>query len=282
MSYSDIAKQIAGDNGLDADCDDSGAALETHAPGQRVRPGLPLRARPADRVRLPRRGRRRSLFKQPVESHRRAGRGRLQRATDPRPARLERQPARVPGADERRRPGRRGQGPRLGRQGEAGGHRPGGRDRDQRRALDSTPKDLADKIGGETLLVRGPPGRAPRSWRTAWRERGRSRSAARRSRRPRSPLGSPALKAGVAVSVAGIDPALEGKWVDHRLAPRVRAGRLPDAPRVHRAPGPLHPGPRRAGRRRAPRAATSASSWASSPTTTIPRRWPGSSSSSRG
>ena len=65
----------------------------------------------------------------------------------------------------------------------------------------------ADAGGGQP---RG--GRASRPP-TSWRRRGRSRSAARRFEATAVAVGSPALKAGVAVSVSGIDPALAGKWV---------------------------------------------------------------------
>ena len=74
-----------------------------------------------------------------------------------------------------------------------------------------------------------------------WRRRRPSRSGARRSRRPRSRIGSPALRAGVAVSITGVDAALEGKWVVSSTRHEFGDGRLPDPLRVQRPAGSLAP-----------------------------------------
>jgi hypothetical protein len=52
--------------------------------------------------------------------------------------------------------------------------------------LSTTPSDLADKVGGQTVVVDPVTPRRPR---TSWRSPARSRWAAPRSRRPRSPWG---------------------------------------------------------------------------------------------
>ena len=137
------------------------------------------------------------LFKKPRRVlRRRPGEGDA-RAREPDRARVGRQPARVPGADERRRPGQRGQGPRLGPRGEGGGHRhrPTRRRRTpscRPRARPTSPtRSAARRSSSSTTAGRHPGGR-----RRSWPRRGRSRSAAPPSRRRRSRSARPTLKAG--------------------------------------------------------------------------------------
>ena len=90
-------------------------------PGQPVQPRLPVRAGGPGGLRLPRRRRH-----APVQGARRSpptGRSRASRPIGRHDARVGREPDGVPGPDERRRAGQRGGGPRLGPQGEGGGHR---------------------------------------------------------------------------------------------------------------------------------------------------------------
>lgn len=78
--------------------------------------------------------------------------------------------------------------------------------------LSTKPADLAEKIGGRTLVVVD---RSVRSQEAA------DALAAAHAKQVGSAafeatgvaIGSPALKAGVAVSVSGVDPMLEGRWV---------------------------------------------------------------------
>ena len=78
--------------------------------------------------------------------------------------------------------------------------------------LSTTPADLADKVGGQTLVVvNHPVGSQEAADELATARAEQVGSAAFEA--TAVTLGSPALKAGTAVSVAGIDPALEGKWV---------------------------------------------------------------------
>jgi phage protein D len=77
--------------------------------------------------------------------------------------------------------------------------------------LAQSPADLADKLGGQTLVVVDHP--------VDNQEAADALAAAKAEQVGSSAfeatavaLGSPALKAGVAVSISGVDPALEGKW----------------------------------------------------------------------
>jgi phage protein D len=74
------------------------------------------------------------------------------------------------------------------------------------------PADLADKVGGQTLVVVDQPVGSQReadALATAKAEQVGSSAFEATA----VALGSPALKAGVAVSISGVDPALAGKWV---------------------------------------------------------------------
>ena len=171
------------------------------------------------------------------------------RAPTTRPARVGRQPARLPGADERRRPGQQGRGPRLGPQGEGGGHRHGRRHRDQRRAADDARRTSASKVGGQTLVVVdhgvGDQQAADAARRRPRAEQIGSRGLRGDGRRRRDRRSS---RPGVAVSVAGVDPALTGKWVISGSRHEFGDGHVPHLARVHRAPGPLDPRAGDAGR----------------------------------
>ena len=124
-TYSDIAQQIAGDAGLTAEVDDSAGRYEHVFQVEPVGPRLPVRPRPRDRLRLPR-GRRRRCCSRSRSSPPAARARATSSSSRPAPARLGREPARVPGAHERGRPGRGGRGPRLGpgRQGGGASARP--------------------------------------------------------------------------------------------------------------------------------------------------------------
>ncbi|MEI7744524.1 MAG: VgrG-related protein [Chloroflexota bacterium] len=75
-----------------------------------------------------------------------------------------------------------------------------------------TPADLASAVGGETMtVVDHPVGTQEAADELATARAAQIGSAAFEA--TAIALGSPALKAGTAVSVSGIDPALEGKWV---------------------------------------------------------------------
>lgn len=78
--------------------------------------------------------------------------------------------------------------------------------------LSESPADLADKVGGQTLTVVDQPvdnQEAADALATAKAEQVGSAAYEATA----VALGSPALKAGVAVSISGVDAALEGKWV---------------------------------------------------------------------
>lgn len=78
--------------------------------------------------------------------------------------------------------------------------------------LAQSPADLADKVGGQTLVVVDHPvddQEAADALATAKAEQVGSAAFEATA----VALGSPALKAGVAVSISGVDPALAGKWV---------------------------------------------------------------------
>ena len=109
--------------------------------------------------------------------------------------------------------------------------------------------DLAGKFDGKTLtVVDHPAGDQETADETATARAQQVGSAAfeatavadRPSRRSR-----PAQ----AVSVAGVDPALDGKWVITGSRHEFGNGRLPHRARVHRSPGPLDPRPDLAGQR---------------------------------
>ena len=124
----------------------------------------------------------------------------------------------------------RGRGPRLGPEGEGGDHRAGATSTatnaelldDARRT--SPTRSAARRTSSSTTPVgdQQDGGRAVAEAAAAGR-------LARPSRRPPSPSGRPTLKAGVAVSIAGVDPALDGQVGDHRVAPRVRRRAVPHA-----------------------------------------------------
>ena len=87
--------------------------------------------------------------------------------------------------------------------------------------LPMTPADLAAKIGGQTQVVVN---------HGVVDQHGADQLANARAEQIGSAAfeatavaaGSPSLKAGVAVSIGGVDPALTGKWVISGIAARVR------------------------------------------------------------
>ncbi len=78
--------------------------------------------------------------------------------------------------------------------------------------LSMTPSDLADKVGGRTLTVVDHPVSSQEAADELATARAQQVGSAAFEATAVA-MGSPALKAGAAVSVSGIDPALEGKWV---------------------------------------------------------------------
>jgi phage protein D/phage baseplate assembly protein gpV len=209
MSYSEIAKKVAGDNGLQADCDDSGASLEHTLQanvsdldflyGLARRIGFDCRV-DGDTL----------LFKKPVESSGAPGDGDFSsenplqliwndnllefRARMSAVAQVAE--VKVRGWDVKEKQAVIGQADVTAANAQ----------------LSMTPKDLADKVGGETLLVVDHP--------VGTQELADGLASARAQQVGSAAfeasavvLGSPALKAGAAVNISGIDPALQGKWV---------------------------------------------------------------------
>jgi uncharacterized protein involved in type VI secretion and phage assembly len=79
-------------------------------------------------------------------------------------------------------------------------------------SLDLSPSDLADKVGGKTLVVvNRPVGDQTTADALAKARAEQVGSAAFEA--TAVAIGSPSLKAGTAVSISGVDPTLEGKWV---------------------------------------------------------------------
>lgn len=209
MSYSEIAKKIAGDNGLEAECDDSGAALENtlqaNVSDLDFLYGLARRIGYDCRVEATK-----LLFKRPAESSGAPGEGDFESA-DPlqlvwnanllefrarMSAVAQVAEVKVRGWDIKEKQAVIGQADVTAPNAE----------------LSMTPKDLADKVGGETLLVVDHPvGTQELADGLALARAQQVGSAAFEA--TAVALGSPALKAGAAVNVSGIDPALEGKWV---------------------------------------------------------------------
>jgi phage protein D len=124
--------------------------------------------------------------------------------------------------------------------------------------LSTSPADLADKVGGQTLVVVDHPvGSQETANELAVARAEQIGSAAFEA--TAVALGSPDLKAGTAVSVAGVDPSLEGQWVisgsrheigagayrtfleftgrQDRSLPGLFAGGMPGAPASGRIPG---------------------------------------------
>lgn len=209
MSYSEIAKKIAGDNGLEAECDDSGASLE-HTLQANVSDldflyGLARRIGFDCRVEGTK-----LLFKKPVESSGAPGEGDFT-SEDPLQliwnANLLEFRARMSAVAQVAEVKVRGWDVKEKKAviGKADVTAPNAE-------LSLTPKDLADKVGGETLLVVDHPvGTQELADGLALARAQQVGSAAFEA--TAVALGSPALKAGAAVNVSGIDPALQGKWV---------------------------------------------------------------------
>ncbi|HYO43138.1 MAG TPA: VgrG-related protein [Candidatus Limnocylindrales bacterium] len=209
MSYSEIATKIAGDNGLTADCDDAGAALENTLQanvsdldflyGLARRIGFDCRV---DGTTL--------LFKKPVESSVAPGEGDFE-SEDPLQlvwnANLLEFRARMSAVAQVAEVKVRGWDVKEKKAviGKAEVTAPNAE-------ISLTPKDLADKVGGETLLVVDHPvGTQELADGLALARAQQVGSAAFEA--TAVVLGDPSLKAGAAVNVSGIDPALEGKWV---------------------------------------------------------------------
>jgi phage protein D/phage baseplate assembly protein gpV len=209
MSYSEIAKKIAGDNGLTAECDDSGASLE-HTLQANVSDldflyGLARRIGFDCRVEGTT-----LLFKRPAESSGAPGEGDFTSA-DPfqlvwnhnllefrarMSAVAQVAEVKVRGWDVKEKQAVIGQADVTAPNAD----------------LSMTPKDLADIVGGETLLVVDHPvGTQELADGLALARAQQVGSAAFEA--TAVALGSPALKAGAAVNVSGIDAALQGKWV---------------------------------------------------------------------
>ena len=209
MSYSEIAKKIAGDNGLTAECDDSGASLE-HTLQANVSDldflyGLARRIGFDCRVEGTT-----LLFKKPAESSEAPGEGDFTSA-DPfqlvwnhnllefrarMSAVAQVAEVKVRGWDIKEKKAVIGKADVTAPNAE----------------LSMRPKDLAGLVGGETLLVVDHPvGTQELADGLALARAQQVGSAAFEA--TAVALGSPALKAGAAVNVSGIDPALGGKWV---------------------------------------------------------------------
>lgn len=209
MSYSEIAKKVAGDNGLEAECDDSGASLE-HTLQANVSDldflyGLARRIGFDCRVEGTR-----LLFKKPVESSGAPGEGDFT-SEDPLQlvwnANLLEFRARMSAVAQVAEVKVRGWDVKEKKAviGKADVTAPNAE-------LSLTPRDLADRVGGETLLVVDHPvGTQELADGLALARAQQVGSAAFEA--TAVVLGSPALKAGAAVNVSGIDPALQGKWV---------------------------------------------------------------------
>jgi uncharacterized protein involved in type VI secretion and phage assembly len=75
-----------------------------------------------------------------------------------------------------------------------------------------TVADLATAVGGESSVVVDHPGSTQESLEELARARAQQMGSAAFEATAVA-VGSPALRAGVAVSISGVDPALEGKWV---------------------------------------------------------------------
>jgi len=209
MSYSEIAKKIAGDNGLEAECDDAGAALENTLQanvsdldflyGLARRIGFDCRV---EGTRL--------LFKKPAESSGAPGEGDFESA-DPLQlvwnANLLEFRARMSAVAQVGEVKVRGWDVKEKQAviGQADVTAPNAQ-------LSMTPRALADRVGGETLLVVDHPVGTQELADGLARARAQQVGSAAFEATAVA-LGSPALKAGAAVNVSGIDPALEGKWV---------------------------------------------------------------------
>ena len=209
MSYSEIAKKIAGDNGLDADCDDSGAALEHTLQanvsdldflyGLARRIGFDCRV---DGTTL--------LFKKPVEPSTAPGEGDFS-SEDPlkliwnknllefrarMSAVAQVAEVRVRGWDVEKKEAVIGRADVTAQNAE----------------ISLKPKDLAGKVDGKTLLVVDHPvGSQELADGGALARAQQVGSAAFEATAVTH--GSPAHKSGTAVHVLGIDEALAGKWV---------------------------------------------------------------------
>ena len=78
--------------------------------------------------------------------------------------------------------------------------------------LDTTPSDLADKVGGQTMVVVDHPVAAQADADVLATARANQVGSAAFEATAVA-IGDPKLKAGTPVSVSGVDPALSGKWV---------------------------------------------------------------------
>jgi phage protein D len=211
MSYSDIAKKVAGDNGLEADCDDSGGALE-HTFQANVSDldflyGLARRIGFDCRVEG-----RKLLFKQPAASSGAPGGGDF---TSEDPSQLVWSynllefHARMSAVAQVEKVKVRGWDP-MAKQAVIGEADVTAGNAQLTQGV--TPADLAKLVGGKVLLVVDHPvGSQELADGLALARAQQVGSAAFEA--TAVALGSPALKAGAAVSIAGVDAALEGKWV---------------------------------------------------------------------
>ena len=150
------------------------------------------------------------LFKKPVESSSGPGRGRGPGHQSDRP-RVGRRPARLPGPDERRGAGQQGRGPGLGPRDEEGDHRDGAGDGEQRRHADEARGPRRE--GRRPDARRGRSRRRPQQVADQMANAGAAAIGSAAFEATAITTGSPDLKAGVAVNVGGVDPALAGKWV---------------------------------------------------------------------
>ena len=209
VKYSDIASQIAGDAGLTADVDDSGGTVEHVLQGNQS--DLEFLYGLARRIGFDCRVDEDSLrFKKPADSTGGPDAGDLQ-TEDPvqlvwdnnliefrarMSAVAQVAEVKVRGWDAASKEAVIGQADVTATNAE----------------VSMSPADLADKVGGRTLTVVDHP--------VASQEAADALATARAEQVGSAgfeatavAIGSPALKAGTAVSISGIDPALEGKWV---------------------------------------------------------------------
>lgn len=209
VKYSDVASQIASDAGLEADVDDSGGTVEHLLQANQT--NLDFLYELAHRIGFDCRVDDRTLrFKKPVESSGAPGEGDF---TSEDPIQLvwehnllefrarmsavaQVSDVKVRGWDVNGKKAIIGQADVAATNAQ----------------VSMTAADLASKVGGASTTVADHPGGTQEALDELARARGQQVGSAAFEAAAVA-VGSPALKAGTAVSVSGVDPALEGKWV---------------------------------------------------------------------